>query len=105
MTTPTALNAREAVVASAVGLHARPASVFVAAAAAAPFAVQITGPSGKTVNAASLLSVLALGVQHGERVVIAPALSVDRNGAELDPAVAAEVIADLVAIVEHNHDA
>lgn len=62
---------RTVTVASSVGLHARPASLFAQAAAKAGVAVTITSPSGKSVNAASILGVLSLGVGHGEQVTLA----------------------------------
>lgn len=62
---------RTVVVASKVGLHARPASLFSQAAAAAGVAVTITGPTGRSVNAASILGVLSLGIDHGQEVVLA----------------------------------
>jgi phosphocarrier protein HPr len=62
---------RTVVVASAVGLHARPASLFSQAAAKAGVPVTLTSPSGKTVNAASILGVLSLGIGYGEQVSIA----------------------------------
>ena len=61
---------RTVVVASKVGLHARPASLFSQAAAAAGVPVTITGPSGKSVNAASILGVLSLGIDHGQEVTL-----------------------------------
>lgn len=61
---------RIATVASAVGLHARPAALFSQAAAAAPVAVTVTNSAGRTVNAASILGILSLGIDHGETVVL-----------------------------------
>lgn len=58
---------RDAVVGSSVGLHARPASTFVHAVAATGARVTVTY-EGRTVNAASILSVLSLGVPHGATV-------------------------------------
>lgn len=62
---------RTVVVASSVGLHARPAALFSQAAAKAGVPVTITVPSGRTVNAASILGVLSLGVGCGQEVVLA----------------------------------
>jgi phosphocarrier protein HPr len=62
---------RTAVVASKVGLHARPAAVFVKAAADQPVLVTIRKPDGAPVNAASILSIMTLGVSHGDEVVLA----------------------------------
>ena len=57
-------------VGSRVGLHARPASALVKAAAGSGTSVTIGRPGDKPVNAASMLSVLALGVKCGEEVEI-----------------------------------
>ncbi|MBX3099803.1 MAG: HPr family phosphocarrier protein [Salinibacterium sp.] len=65
-------------VASSVGLHARPASLFAQAAAAAGVPVQLTSAGGKSVNAASILGVLSLGIGHGEEVT----LSAEGEGAD-----------------------
>ncbi|PZQ91578.1 MAG: HPr family phosphocarrier protein [Leifsonia xyli] len=62
---------RTVVVASSVGLHARPAALFSQAAAQAAAPVTLTAASGRTVNAASILGVLSLGIDHGERVTLA----------------------------------
>ena len=62
---------RTVTVASSVGLHARPASLFAQAAAKTGVAVTLTSAAGKTVNAASILGVLSLGIGHGETVTIA----------------------------------
>lgn len=57
-------------VGSRVGLHARPASILVKAAAGAGVPVTIGRVGDKQVNAASMLSVLALGVKQGEELEI-----------------------------------
>jgi len=62
---------RTVTVASSVGLHARPASLFAQAASRAGTLVTLTSPAGKTVNAASILGVLSLGIGHGESVTLA----------------------------------
>jgi phosphocarrier protein HPr len=62
---------RTVTVASAVGLHARPASLFAQAAAATGVTVMLTSAAGRSVNAASILGVLSLGIGHGERVTLA----------------------------------
>lgn len=69
---------RTVTVASSVGLHARPASLFAQAAAKAGVPVQLTSAAGKSVNAASILGVLSLGISHGEEVT----LSADGEGAD-----------------------
>ena len=61
---------RTVTVASSVGLHARPASLFSQAAAKIGVPVTLTSASGKSVNAASILGVLSLGIGHGEVVTI-----------------------------------
>jgi len=72
------MSERTVIVASSVGLHARPASLFSQAAAKTGVVVTITSAAGKSVNAASILGVLSLGVGHGETVT----LSSDADGAE-----------------------
>jgi phosphocarrier protein HPr len=62
---------RTVTVASSVGLHARPASLFAQAAAATGTTVTLTSASGRSVNAASILGVLSLGIGHGEVVTLA----------------------------------
>ena len=62
---------------SSHGLHARPAKLFTQAAKDAGVPVTIAKGSGKAVNAASILGVIALAVEHGDYVT----LSVDGEGA------------------------
>ncbi|GMA27558.1 HPr family phosphocarrier protein [Arenivirga flava] len=69
---------RTVTIASSVGLHARPASLFSQAAAKTGVPVTLTSAAGKSVNAASILGVLSLGIGHGEEVV----LSSDAEGAD-----------------------
>lgn len=60
---------REVLIGAAVGLHARPAALFTQAVAAmAPLEVRLSDESGRTVDAASMLGVLSLGIAHGARV-------------------------------------
>jgi phosphocarrier protein len=61
---------RTAIVGSAVGLHARPAAVFVQAAAGVPVEVGIAKPGGEPVSARSILSVLSLEAHGGDTVVL-----------------------------------
>ena len=70
---------RTVTVASSVGLHARPASLFSQAAAKAGLPVTLTTEAGKSVNAASILGILSLGIGHGAVVT----LSADGEGADL----------------------
>jgi len=58
-------------VGSASGLHARPAALFVAAAAKLPVPVTIRTAGKKPVPAKSMLSVLSLGAKHGTEVTLA----------------------------------
>ena len=64
---------RRVKVASPVGLHARPAALFVQAAAMAPGEVTIARPDGDPVNAKSILAVLGLDVRQDEDIVISAA--------------------------------
>ena len=61
---------RSVAVGSSSGLHARPASLFVQAAARQPVRVSVAREGGDAVDARSLLSVLALGARHGDTVVL-----------------------------------
>ncbi len=56
------------VVASAQGLHARPAKIFTTAAAGK--GAKIAKEGGAPIDAASILRVMALGVKNGESVTI-----------------------------------
>jgi phosphocarrier protein HPr len=88
---------RTAVIASSVGLHARPAGLFVGLAGEAVRAgvtVTIGRPGEDPVNAASILSVLSLGAHHGDTVQLT---------AEGDDADA--VLARLVAELSVDRDA
>jgi len=76
-------------VGSKVGLHARPASLFVQAAAQQSVPVTIGRTDGDPVDARSILGVLGLGVSNGEEIVLRA------EGAGADSAIAA--LADLVA--------
>ena len=69
---------RTVTIGSRVGLHARPASLFVQAVAATGHDVTITKTNGDDADAASILSVLALGVGSGEELVV----SVEGDNAE-----------------------
>lgn len=70
---------RRVTVASPVGLHARPAALFVQAAATVPLRVTVARPDGEPVNAKSILAVLGLDVRHGEEILIA----VEGEGADV----------------------
>jgi phosphocarrier protein HPr len=64
------MSQRSVVIASRVGLHARPASLFTQAVTASGTPVTIGKPGGPAMNASSMLMVMALGVGHGETVVL-----------------------------------
>lgn len=60
---------RTAVVASRIGLHARPASLVSLAAASTGVPMTLEA-HGRAVNAASILGVLSLDVSHGDTVTV-----------------------------------
>ncbi|MCT1604684.1 HPr family phosphocarrier protein [Dermacoccus nishinomiyaensis] len=80
-------------IASAVGLHARPAALFVQAATATGLPVTIAREGDEPVDARSVLGVMALGAKHGESVT----LSAEGEGAE-------EKLDDLVALLSRDLD-
>ena len=61
---------RTVTIASSVGLHARPAALFVEAASNSGLDVEIARPGQDPVDATSILGVMALGAKHGEEVVL-----------------------------------
>lgn len=83
---------RTVTVASGSGLHARPAALFVKAAAAQPVAVKLRVGDGPAVDARSILAVLALRVGHGTAVTLSA-------GAEGGPAAeqALDALAELLS--------
>ncbi len=85
---------RKAVVGSKVGLHARPASLLVQAAARQPVAVTIRKDGGEAVDARSILSVIGLDARAGDTVV----LSATGEGAD-------SVLEELAVLVESDMDA
>jgi phosphocarrier protein HPr len=80
---------RTVVVGSKVGLHARPAALFVRAASTQPVPVTIAKPGGEPVPANSILSVLTLDAKGGQEVV----LSAEGEGADA----ALDALAELLA--------
>jgi len=64
------MSQRNVTIASSVGLHARPAALFVQAATATGLPVQISRGGEEPVDARSILGVMALGAKHGEEVVL-----------------------------------
>lgn len=86
---------RTVVIGSSHGLHARPAKLFAQTAKESGAKVTIAKGSGASVNAASILAVIALGINQGDEVHI----SVD------DEAGNANTIADsLAAMLESDLD-
>lgn len=85
---------RNVIIASRVGLHARPAAAFVQQVAAAGIPVTISRAGGTPVNAASMLAVMSLGARCGEEVV----LTADGPGAK-------DVLAGLCTLLETDLDA
>jgi len=85
---------RTVTIASSVGLHARPASLFVEAAAATGLDVEIGRPGEDLVDATSILGVMALGAKNGEEVV----LSAEGDGADA-------ALESLVALLSRDLDA
>lgn len=81
---------------SSHGLHARPAKLFASAAKDAGVPVTIAKDSGKPVNAASILSVISLGVEHGDYVTLA---------VDADEATANTVLDTLAELLTTDHDA
>ena len=86
---------RRVVVGSKVGLHARPAALFVQAAARQQVKVTIAKGGKAPVDARSILAVLSLDVRGGEEVVL-HADDSDQAEAALD---------ELAAVVATDHDA
>ena len=85
---------RTVTIASSVGLHARPAALFVQAATATGLPVQINKVGDEPVDARSILGVMALGAKCGEEVV----LTADGEGADA-------ALDALVALLSRDLDA
>jgi phosphocarrier protein HPr len=80
-------------IASAQGLHARPAALFVQAVTSSGLKVQLT-KGDKTLNAASILGVISLGIAHGDQIT----LSTEGDNADL-------VLDHLATLLATDHDA
>jgi len=78
------------VVTHKVGLHARPAAIFVKAANKFASDIQVT-KDDRTINAKSILSVLTLGVNQGSEITL------HAEGEDADAA-----LEELVALVKNN---
>ncbi len=83
-----------AIIASPVGLHARPATEFSRRVAASGVPITVGRPDGTSVNGASVLAVMALGIKCGERVVISS------GGTEAE-----DLLEELVDFLQTEHDA
>jgi phosphocarrier protein len=81
-------------VASRVGLHARPASLFVQAVTATGLPVTIAKGGGDPVDARSILLVMGLAVGNNDEVTLAA----DGDGADA-------ALDQLVELLEVDHDA
>jgi phosphocarrier protein HPr len=88
------MSQRSVMIGSSVGLHARPAAIFVAAAQATGLEVTIGRPGDEAVDATSILGVMALGAKHGEEVT----LTAEGDGAEA-------ALEGLVALLARDLDA
>ncbi len=88
------MSTRTVVIASSVGLHARPAALFVQAATETGLDVEIAKTGEEPVDATSILAVMALGARHGEEVT----LTADGDGS-------AEALDSLVSLLERDLDA
>jgi phosphocarrier protein HPr len=91
------MSERHVIIGSSVGLHARPASLFVQAASRQPVKVTIAkvgGDLSEPVDARSILSVLALDARNGDEVV----LTAHGDGED-------EALAHLAALLERDLDA
>lgn len=84
---------RTVTIASTVGLHARPAALFVQAATSTGAKVTVGRPGDDPVDATSILAVMGLGAKHGEEVE----LTVDGDGAE-------DSVSSLADLLETNLD-
>lgn len=85
---------RNVTIASSVGLHARPAALFVEQASASGLDIEIGRPGEDAVDATSILGVMALGAKHGEEVV----LTAEGDNAD-------EVLDGLVELLSRDLDA
>jgi phosphocarrier protein len=88
---------RTATIGSRVGLHARPAAIFAEAAGNTGIEVTIAKEgerADEAMDASSILSLMSLGAEYGERVI----LRAEGPGAE-------QALDQLAAILETDHDA
>jgi phosphocarrier protein len=87
---------RTVTIASRVGLHARPAAIFVKAASEQPVRVAIVkvGSGAEPVDASSILGIMTLGAEYGDQVT----LTADGSGADA-------ALDSLAALLETDLDA
>jgi len=85
---------RTATIASRVGLHARPASIFIAAVGKESVPVTISKDGSTPLSAGSILSIMSLGAKHGDVVTLAA----EGEGAE-------QALENLVQVLETDLDA
>ncbi|MBF4461612.1 MULTISPECIES: HPr family phosphocarrier protein [unclassified Rathayibacter] len=81
-------------VASSKGLHARPASLFSQAAAKSGQKVLVAKGDATPVNAASILGIISLGIEHGDELTV----SVEGDNEEA-------VLEELSTFLTTDHDA
>lgn len=81
---------------SSHGLHARPAKLFAQAAKETGIPVTIAKGDGKAVNAASILAVIALGINQGDEVTVSVDAEADGAADKVD-ALAALLASDIDA--------
>jgi len=86
---------RTVAIGSPLGLHARPASLFVQAVNASGLPVTVAREDGAPVDARSVLAVMALGAKHEETVTLAVE----------DSATADKVLDELVELLAADLDA
>lgn len=65
------MTAKDVVVGSAIGLHARPAGIISDAAVKFDEEITIAVEGEEPVNATSALLIMSLGVEHGQTVTVA----------------------------------
>lgn len=88
------MHERRTTIGSRVGLHARPAATFARAAAEVGIPVTIATGERGPVSATSMLSIMTLGAEFGQEVVLAA----EGPGAE-------EALDSLVLLLESDLDA
>ncbi|MEY2847389.1 MAG: hypothetical protein RI885_54 [Actinomycetota bacterium] len=85
---------RQATIGSRVGLHARPASLFIEAVNKQPVKVFISKGDSAPLNAGSILTIMSLGAANGDVVT----LSAEGDGADA-------ALDELAALLESDLDA